>query len=350
MNKTALFYDEIFTKHLENDTNHPESAKRLIAIHEALETHGLAERVERLPIRPASEKEILLNHTKDHLFRIASTKEKPFSTLDPDTWASERSYEAALNGVGASIELVNAVWDGITDNGMILPRPPGHHAVADRTMGFCLFNNIAVATHHLIRHRGVKRVAIVDIDVHHGNGTQDSFYDRSDVFYLSTHQYPFFPGSGLFEQIGEGDGEGYSLNIPMPYGQSADEYLPIYKDLMIPPVLEYEPEIILVSFGVDIHKLDPIGGMTLETEEIGRIVKMLLDAADNVCDGKIAFFLEGGYNLKALADSTAMTIKELLGVKADLFYTDEIPSRPKRLEPLYEKVESIHGKYWKSFQ
>ncbi|RJO68870.1 MAG: histone deacetylase, partial [Myxococcales bacterium] len=238
--------------------------------------------------------------------------------LDPDTSATAHSFEAACAAVGGGIALIDAVLDGRVDNGFALPRPPGHHALPHRSMGFCLFNNIAIAAEHLVRRRGQKRVAVVDFDVHHGNGTQDAFYERPDVLFCSSHQWPFYPGSGRAQEIGEGAGQGFTLNMPLPYGVEDEPFLGLWTRGVIPVLKEYAPEFILVSAGYDAHRADPIGGMQLTSELYGRLSKTLVETAQEVCGGRIVFFLEGGYHLQALAESVAYGVRALLGDLADL--------------------------------
>ncbi len=318
MKRTGLVWDPLFIEHLRDPNGHPESPARLVAVYQELEAEGLFEKVTRIPIRQATEEDIYLNHMKLHYERIASSAGWPFVSFDPDTWATEKSFEAAANAAGSGIALAQAVLDGQIDNGFLLSRPPGHHALYDRTMGFCLFNNIAITAEYLVRHRRPKKIAIVDFDVHHGNGTQASFYDRPDILYCSTHQYPYFPGTGKAKEIGNGLGAGFTVNIPLPAGLGDTEYLPLYEYMVIPIVEEYQPDFILVSAGFDIHQLDPIGGMDVSTSAITQIADMLVEVADRVCDGRIVFFLEGGYHPGSLAESVAQCVRILMGDKSRL--------------------------------
>ncbi len=318
MRKTGVIWDPIFIEHINADTGHPESPERLIGIYDFLQQSGLSEQVFRLPKKLATEDDILLNHSKAHFDRIASSAGKSFTVFDPDTLATAQSFKAAMYAVGSGIELVDAVWAEELQNAFLLGRPPGHHALSGRTMGFCLFNSIAIAAAHLVQRHKVRRVAIVDFDVHHGNGTQESFYDNGNVLYCSSHQSPYFPGTGAISEIGNGPGRGLTVNVPLAAGQMDDDYLLLYENLFIPILEEYRPQIILVSAGYDIHQKDPIGGMNVSTPAVAQLAEMLVSAAERICDGKIAFFLEGGYSISALKQSVGWSLRALLGDTKDL--------------------------------
>jgi acetoin utilization deacetylase AcuC-like enzyme len=264
-----------------------------------------------VPARPASEEEIGLIHDESLIRQIRDTKGKDRTWLDGDTMTSSQSYDAACMAVGGVLELADAVISGKVDNGFALVRPPGHHAEADKAMGFCLFNNIAIGAKYVQKTHGMGKVMIVDFDVHHGNGTQSSFYDDPSVLYVSTHRYPFYPGSGWYTEVGRDEGEGYTINIPMAYGMGDDDYMYAFSTVIAPAARLFRPEIILVSAGFDIHRHDPLGGMSVTEAGVAGMTRMLMEMAKSSCNGMLIFVLEGGYNVKGLSDSVEAVIKEL---------------------------------------
>ena len=248
--------------------------------------------------RTATREEIELVHPPEHFEVIAETEGQELS-LDPDTYTSPLSFQTALLAAGSCIDLVDAVLDGRAANGIALVRPPGHHAETNRAMGFCLFNNIAVAAAHA-RRRGLGRVLIVDWDVHHGNGTQEIFEEDPSVFFISLHQYPFYPGTGAASERGRGAGEGFTLNIPMRTGCGDVDYLTRFREKVVTAGKDFAPDLILVSAGFDAHARDPLGGMRLTTPGFAQLADELLGLARDTCGGKIVAILEGGYDLLAL--------------------------------------------------
>jgi acetoin utilization deacetylase AcuC-like enzyme len=218
--------------------------------------------------------------------------------IDADTFTSPESYEVALLAAGATVQAARHAWEH-REAAIALVRPPGHHAERDRAMGFCLYNNIAVAAAAL-RADGVERVAIVDIDVHHGNGTQAAFYADPSVLYVSSHQYPFYPGTGAADETGTGPGRGFTLNIPLPAGTTDDTLLRTYNGAVTEALDTFKPDVLLISAGFDGHQLDPLGGWRLTTDGYTAVIRVLHDAARRLCDGRIAAVTEGGYHLEAL--------------------------------------------------
>jgi acetoin utilization deacetylase AcuC-like enzyme len=299
----AFIYDPIF---LEHDTGayHPETAERLRSILHRIEP--LKERLLRLEPIAASEAMLRSVHTAEHIERIESAS-RSGASLDADTPTSERSYEAALKAVGAGLVAVDAVAAGKVHAAFAAVRPPGHHATAERAMGFCLFNNIAITARYA-QECGYERVMIVDFDVHHGNGTQELFYDDPTVFYFSTHQYPAYPGSGSREETGIGEGEGYTLNFPLLPGSGGSDIVPIYEEALPEAAARFLPDIILVSAGYDLHCADPLAGLCVTTEGIGDIVRCIMECSP----APKLFFLEGGYNLEVLGECVATTIAIML--------------------------------------
>lgn len=310
MAKTGHLFDSKFLLH-DTGPGHPERADRLRAIESMIQSSHLNEKLTPVAARQASRQEIEAVHTRQHVDEVARTSEASGTYLDGDTYASSQSYEAAKLAAGGLLECVDRVWDGALNHAFAMVRPPGHHAESGYAMGFCLFNNVAIAAEHLIRKHGLKRVAIVDYDVHHGNATQHSFYERPDVFYISTHRYPFYPGTGAAEERGSGAGAGYNLNFPMRAGAGDEVYRQVFDEQLIPALREYRPQFLLVSAGFDAHRLDPLGGMNVTEAGFGYMTRELQKVAADFCDGKAVYTLEGGYDLKGLADSVK-TVLEIL--------------------------------------
>jgi len=298
MSAMGIIYDDRYLKH-DTGLGHPERPERLVAIRDIITSHN---KLISLKPREATKKEIQWVHNSDHVDRILEMKGSEFFMLDADTPMSPGTTDAALLAVGGVIECVRQVEEESVSSAFAFPRPPGHHAETNRAMGFCIFNNIAIAAEYLIKEKNMKRVAIVDYDVHHGNGTQHSFYDREDVFYISTHRFPFFPGTGSEKEKGEGAGAGYTLNLPFSAYADDDDYRKSFEEKIIPALEKYNPEFILVSAGFDAHILDPLGGMKLRKTGFNFMNEKLMSLAKKCCGGKIVFVLEGGYDLKGLQE------------------------------------------------
>jgi len=298
--------------YLQHDTgSHPESARRLRAILAALEQRGIPE---SSLVRPEAVDRALLEEVHDprYIDTVADIARAGGGYWDLDTYISPGSYDAAVLAAGAAVEAVDRVMAGAR-SAFALVRPPGHHALRMAAMGFCLFNNVAVAAQHAVRHHSLQRVMIIDWDVHHGNGTQDYFYDRSDVLYFSSHRYPFYPGTGALQDTGKGKGAGYTVNVPLPAGVGDHEYDMVFGQVVVPLARRYRPELILVSAGYDSHLADPLGGMAVSVagfSEMARTVRLLADEIEE-CGGRVAAILEGGYNVEALAASVLATIAAL---------------------------------------
>ncbi len=338
---SAVVIDRDFLKH-EPGRSHPESPERLKVLLDL--AGGLdSQSFQLLPPRPAKKEEIESCHSNDYIELIQSTSKTNRYALDGDTITCPDSFGIGLLAVGGFLKLLDSIAAADFRNGFALVRPPGHHAMSDRAMGFCLFNTVAIGAHHLKRHYGVKRILIMDWDVHHGNGTQDAFYQDPSVLYLSTHQYPYYPGTGAIGEVGVGKGEGYTVNVPLPVGCGDEEYLRVFKEIVIPVVNKYEPEWILVSAGFDPHKRDPLGGMVVTEKGFGVMGSLLLDLAEKQAGGKIAFLLEGGYDLTALKGSVAAVLQEMRG-KGE----GELPSVQggEAIQPLIRKVLEFQERYW----
>ncbi|MBI3740906.1 MAG: histone deacetylase, partial [Chloroflexi bacterium] len=289
---TAYLYSPLFLQHQTAD--HPESPERLRAIMRALADANLLSRLIALEPQPATDQQILAVHTPEHLARVTQIVERGGGFLDPDTYTNEYSLDAARLAAGAVIRGVDAVLQKEIDNAFALVRPPGHHATTQRAMGFCLFNNIAIGAQHALDAHQLKRVLIVDYDVHHGNGTQDIFYHSPRVLYFSTHQYPFYPGTGHWSETGEGAGAGYTANAPLGPFVGDDDYCRLFRDFLAPLARRYQPQLILVSVGYDAHWSDPLAMENLSLAGYTALARILLEIARTVCDGRIVFVLEGG--------------------------------------------------------
>lgn len=345
--KTGVVVDPRYMGH-DPGAYHVETPERLRAIYELFEEADLKDKFIRIEPRRATHEELSWNHTQEHIKRIAATAGKSSSYLDPDTRTSERSYEVALLAVGGVFAAIDALWDKKIDNGFALVRPPGHHAEAGCAMGFCLFNNIALGAHYLIERYGFKKVLIVDWDIHHGNGTQHSFYDRSDVLYFSTHQFPYYPGTGNFDETGAGSGEGYTVNVPLPMGQGDTEYTAIFENILRPIALEYRPECVLVSAGFDIYYRDPLGTMEITKEGFAKLTRILKDIAGLCCDGRLVLVLEGGYNVMGQKESVRAVLNELAGGSPS--GSELSGGTGDRAAFVIKKVKEIQGRYWSSLR
>ncbi len=353
MRKTALLRDSLFLSH-DPGFNHPESPERIKDIYAILEKVSLSNLFIEPDILPAPEKIIQFNHSPSLIKLAAATSGKPQSSLDQDTITSADSYDAACLAVGALLKGVDLLMEREVDNCFALVRPPGHHAERDRSMGFCIFNNVAIAARHAIQKYGIERIMIVDWDLHHGNGTQSSFYDTEKVLYISTHQYPFYPGTGSINEVGHGKGEGYSLNFPLSGGQGDKEYAAIFNEVIKPIGREYKPQLILVSCGFDIYHGDPLGAMQVTPKGFAYMTKVIAELADELCDGRLMVTLEGGYNLSGQRDGAFAVLSELYGEALDTGYpvnldlkTAQALREERTLIPLVEKACTVAKKYWK---
>ncbi|MEA1870359.1 MAG: histone deacetylase [Euryarchaeota archaeon] len=302
---TAIVYHPDYLLH---DTGrHPERKERLIAIMQLIEDAGID--LHRIKPELASIEEIRYVHDPDYITTVREYSKREIQ-LDPDTVLCKASYSAALLAAGGMIRAVDLAAGG--ENAFALVRPPGHHALPDHGMGFCLFNNIAIGARHA-RKIGYDRVLIVDWDVHHGNGTQYTFYDDPSVFYFSVHQYPYFPGTGSSYETGSGAGQGYTLNVPLSAGSGDVEYTRAFEEILMPAAVRFDPDIVLVAAGFDAHIDDPLAGMAVTTEGFGKMASIVCSIADRCCEGRLAMVLEGGYNLHALSHSVVGVLEVMAG-------------------------------------
>ncbi|MEW5908272.1 MAG: histone deacetylase [Thermodesulfobacteriota bacterium] len=347
MHKTGVVRDDRYLNH-RTSPGHPENHRRLEAIYAVLESSDLSDRLENILPRAADKKEIELIHSPEYLKRIAQTAEREFSYLTPDTNTSSGSYLAALLAAGGLLEAIDKVNSGELNNAMALVRPPGHHAEKGRAMGFCLFNNVAIGAKFARRVLGLDRVLIVDWDVHHGNGTQHSFENDPSVLFFSVHQYPLYPGTGLFTEVGIGKGEGFTMNLPLPKGYGDGEYAAIFETLLKPAALEFNPDIILVSAGFDAHFSDPLGGMRLSSAGYAALTRSLMDIASACCSGKLVLTLEGGYHLGALEASIRSVLLELSESSQTDIRHMAGESDSKKLDYAVSRFTHVHRPFWKS--
>lgn len=313
--KTAVIWDVRFTKHMMG-LGHPESPSRLFAIKEVLDGDGVGREVVLAEPRDASKEEIAYIHDKSYIESVEKTQNGEPVHLDPDTVACKDTWMAAKLAAGATLNLIKDVVKGDYGNGFAFVRPPGHHAERDRAMGFCFFNNIAIGARYAIKDLGLERVAIIDFDVHHGNGTQQAFYDDGNVFFASVHRSHFYPGTGAASETGEGKGKGTILNVPLEYGANDDVYKKVFDEKIIPAVQNFGPQLILVSAGFDSHHRDPLGGMKMTTAGFCWIGRQLAALAGECCKGKHVYVLEGGYDLRALRESTEKILEAMVASRA----------------------------------
>jgi acetoin utilization deacetylase AcuC-like enzyme len=306
----GIYDDPVFREH-DSGPGHPERPARLDAIRQGITAAGFDGRVRWLDPRPATEPELLRVHNAAHLAAIAATRGRTVR-FDADTQAGPRSYEAALLAAGAAGDAVDRVLDGDLRRAFCLVRPPGHHAERARAMGFCLFNNVAVAAAHALA-RGLERVAIIDFDVHHGNGTQDIFAADRRVLYVSSHAWPFYPGTGALQETGEGEGRGYTVNLPMPMGCGDSEFTHVYREVAEPIVRAFDPQLVLVSAGFDAWGGDPLAGMALTADGYAALAGSCVDVSAGAAKGRAIFLLEGGYDEDGLARAGAAVVGQLLG-------------------------------------
>jgi acetoin utilization deacetylase AcuC-like enzyme len=340
--KSGIVKDWRYVEH-NMGPGHPESPERIRSIYERLEKDkGLASLI-LIPPRTATEKEIAFIHTQEYIEQIRETAGRERTFLDPDTSTSPRSYEVALLAAGGLIEAADRIMEGNIQNAFALVRPPGHHAEAAQARGFCIFNNVAIAAQHLVEKRGLKRVLIVDWDLHHGNGTQNAFYSRSDILFFSTHQFPYYPGSGHWSEVGKGKGEGFTVNVPLTPGKTDDDFLFIYRKLLSPVAAAFKPEFILVSAGFDIFAGDPLGGMEVSAQGFGALAGELMNLAGQTAHSRLLLTLEGGYNLFGLQDGVTSVLRALSGQSPVSLPAELSPSASleRELSPVFKAQKAF---------
>lgn len=301
--------DPLCLEHRSPWGEHPECPERLDTIQRYLVNDGLTEIFKVEKAGTATHEQILAVHTKSHLEAVRTGCEKE-SMLDPDTYVNTHSLAAALSAAGCVVKAVDEVVQGNTQTAFCAVRPPGHHAESGRAMGFCLFNNVAIGARHA-QARGLKKIFILDWDVHHGNGTEEIFYEDSSVFYLSIHEFPLYPGTGRADSIGIKAGEGFTLNIPLPAESNDRDYIDILESSVAPTIEHFQPDLIMISAGFDAHERDPLGHMNVSTDGFAHMTKIVRDLANQWCGGKVISVLEGGYDLTALGESVSAHLRVL---------------------------------------
>ncbi|HEV3141149.1 MAG TPA: histone deacetylase [Vicinamibacterales bacterium] len=304
-----LVHTERFAEH-QTPPGHPERSERA-EVMDVIVDRWRARGTEVVAPRAATQEQLARVHDADYVRRISETSGRS-AALDPDTYTSPESYEIARLAAGAAVDGVERVMSGSHRAAVAVVRPPGHHAERARAMGFCLFNNVAVAAAHA-RHLGARKAAIVDYDVHHGNGTQHIFEADPNILYVSTHQYPYYPGTGAAEEIGRDAGRGFTVNIPLEAGAVDEDYQIVFDRVVLPVVTQFEPDVVLVSAGFDAHASDPLGGMRLTTAAFGAMTGALRGVAEECCRGRLVAVTEGGYDLQALAASLDSAVTALDG-------------------------------------
>ena len=350
MQPVLVVKDKRYAHHLEG-IFHLENPKRIRAIHSMLQNPSLAGRWSEVIPRLASPQELAWVHTPAYIEQVALTTDKPLFAFDLDTQTTEKSYETARLAVGGVFSLIDEIWKGKASRGFAFVRPPGHHAEPDKAMGFCLFNNTALGARYLIHHWGAKRVMIVDIDAHHGNGTQIAFYNTAEVLYVSMHQFPCYPGTGNLGEVGQGRGEGFTVNIPLPKGRGDRDFAQVIYFLLNPIAREYQPDMILVTCGFDLYRHDRLAEMQGTPTGYAMVTHLLLDIAEAVCKGRIVFIMEGGYSIKGIQECGLRVMQELCDIPSlNGKQLSKIKgSNPSRFSVL-KKVMQVQRKYWKALQ
>ena len=354
MRRTGIVKDR---RYLDHGTGqyHPESPARLESVYAMLEQADMAGHFIEIKPRCADRREIGLLHEPDYIEKVARTAEKTNTYLDPDTEATPHSFETACLAVGGLFNAIDQVINNQVDNAFALTRPPGHHAGKHEAAGFCLFNNIALGALYAMEQHHLKRILIVDWDLHHGDGTAYAFRDDNRVLYFSTHQYPAYPGTGAIGEIGQGPGVGYTVNVPLKPGMGNEQYVKLYRRLLKPLAPAFKPELILVSAGFDAHIQDPLGEMKVTSRGFAYLTRILMNIADASCQGRLVLALEGGYHLEGLTASVKAVLKEL---RDETLMTDseldriesEAEERVTPVNPLIARVIEQINPYWQVFK
>ena len=340
---TGYVYDPIYLEH--DLRGHPENQQRLKTVMRLLEDHGTLRRLAHIPAVPITAERLERVHARRYIEHVHRVAQQGGGHLDMDTYVRPASYDAALMAAGGLVEATRAVLEGQVDNAFALVRPPGHHALQDRGMGFCLFNNVAVAAHYALEESGLDRVLIVDFDVHHGNGTQDTFESDPKVMYISTHQYPHYPGTGHWRETGRGAGTGGIVNIPLRGGVGDRGFARIFEEIVGPAAWRFQPQLILVSAGYDAHWDDPLANMLLSVSGYAGVARALTELAQDLCQGKIVFTLEGGYHLTALAYAILTAFAVLLNDTGEPLADPLGPSpySEASVDQIIAQVQAVHG-------
>jgi acetoin utilization deacetylase AcuC-like enzyme len=337
--RSGIIYHPDYLKH--ETGSHPENKERLLSILAHLRETGRLTKLELKEPRYATLDEIQYVHSKECIEKARKYSELEMR-LDPDTVLCKDSYDVALLAAGGAITAVDAVFDK-WDSAFALVRPPGHHATPTKGMGFCIFNNIAIAAHHAQK-MGKKRVMIVDWDVHHGNGTQDAFYDDPTVLYFSTHQYPHYPGTGWMDEVGTGDGEGFNINVPLPAGTDDSGFIAAFKEILVPAAREFSPDIVLISAGMDACNNDGLAQMRMSVDGFSALASIVKSISKECCGGKLAAVLEGGYDLRLLSHTVAAVLDVFMGKEVEIQLQEVSPQVRARLD----EIKKIQRRFWQS--
>jgi acetoin utilization deacetylase AcuC-like enzyme len=326
---------------------HPERPSRNDAVRAALE--ALGSRVERYAFEPASDEQLAAIHHPRYIRSLAATDGTPLPiVLDSDTAATTHAYRTARLAAGAAVGAVDAVLTGRARRAFALGRPPGHHAECDRAMGFCFFNNIAIAAQHAIDTHGCRNVAIIDWDVHHGNGTQRAFEGRRDVLFVSSHQVKLFPGTGQHRERGRGEGLGYTLNLPLPHEATDEDLIGLHRHVTLPVLGEFRPDLILISAGFDAHERDRTAEQRISSEGFGSLAALFFDAADRLCEGRTVLVLEGGYDRQGLQTSITCVLEAAL--EPQPWLPDAAAPPRAKLRLVVDALAALHADRWAALQ
>lgn len=345
MAELSVFYPSGHEAH--HYPGHPERPERVEVIRNALVDTGYWDGKSSFDPMPVTDEVLYAIHTESYINVLKNACGRG-AHLDADTYTTPESWELAIRAAGGAIAISDHVWENVEGEkgrmkrGFAITRPPGHHATTRSGMGFCLLNNVALAAEYLVRKKGARRLAIIDLDLHHGNGTQDIFWTRNDVFYVSTHQSPLYPGTGSLDEIGAGDGKGYTANFPLPPATGDQGFITIMDDIILPLIDNYKPEMILVSYGFDPHWRDPLGHLQLSAGMYGELINKLTEWSDRNCCGKISIFLEGGYDLEAGYACTQAIVSALLGRK----WHDQLGTSPRPEGNSWRVVVDRARKLW----
>jgi acetoin utilization deacetylase AcuC-like enzyme len=340
MANTGVVIDPRYQEH-DTGSGHPECAERIAVLLPLVDAPSAG--YTPVEARPASGDELALVHDGAYVEEVAATQHKSWFAFDADTPTSARSYEVSRLAAGGFLALLDAVMAGRVDNGFAFVRPPGHHAERQRAMGFCLFNNVAVGAEYLRRRHGLRRILIVDWDLHHGNGTQHMFERDPEILYVSTHQYPYYPGTGALQEVGQGDGEGRTVNLAFPAGCGDAEYHEAFARIVEPIAHQFAPQFVLISAGFDAHARDPLGGMQVTESGFQTMTRLLLEVAKAHAGGRCAAILEGGYDLTAMRSSAQAVLAEMRHAGT----APPVPAPSSRARPLLDEITDIQKRYWK---
>ncbi len=345
--RTGIVYDDRYLLH--ETGKHPERKARLKSVMSYLEEKKVLDKLELIKPRKAAVEEVKFVHTRKYIEHVENYCAKGYDALDMDTMICKDSYEVGLLSAGGALTAVDKVMKDELDNVFVLGRPPGHHAEPGRGMGFCLFNNAAIASCYAMREYKLERVLIVDWDVHHGNGTELIFYHDPRVLFFSVHQSPAYPGTGAADEVGASKGKGYTINVPLPPYSGDDDYEQIFREILVPVCDEYKPQMVIVSSGYDAHQNDPLAGMVLSSQAYGMMAGIVKEIANKHCGGKVVLLLEGGYNLNALAESVFHVLNTLAGwgMVSNKSEGKILPRQSTRTN--INIVKSAHKPFWSIF-